>query len=80
MPKNTLFLLKNRKNRRALGAPLPDSLASGGWGLCPQTPSLRRLEAQSPDPRNKPLPPPLTMNVRIERLCTKKENKFSLIS
>ena len=29
------------KNFRALGAPPPDSRASGGWGLCPQTPSLR---------------------------------------
>jgi len=25
MPKNALFLLKNRKNRRALEAPTPDS-------------------------------------------------------
>jgi len=33
MPKNALFLVKNRKNRRALRAPPPDSLASGGWGL-----------------------------------------------
>jgi len=34
MLKNALFL-KNRKNRRALGAPPPDPLASGGWGLRP---------------------------------------------
>jgi len=40
MPKNALFLLKNRKNRRALGAPHPDPLASGGWGLRTQTPGL----------------------------------------
>jgi len=38
MPKNALFLLKNRKNRRALGIPLPDPFASGGWGLRSQTP------------------------------------------
>ena len=25
------------QNFRALGAPLPDPRASGGWGLCPQT-------------------------------------------
>jgi len=37
MPKNALILLKNRKNRRALGALPPDPLASGGWGFSPQT-------------------------------------------
>ena len=26
------------------------SRASGGWGLCPRTPSLRRLGASPPDP------------------------------
>ena len=35
---------------RALGAPPPDPRASGGWRLCPQTPSLRRLGASPPDP------------------------------
>jgi len=55
MPKNALFLLKNRKNRRTLGAPPPDPLASGG--LCPQTLiGLRRLEASPPDPCNSLLP------------------------
>jgi len=45
MPKNELFLLKNR-------TPPPDPLASP-----PQTPiGLRRLGAPSPDPRNIPLP------------------------
>ena len=38
------------QNFRALGAPHPDPRASGGWGLCPQTPSLRRLGASPPDP------------------------------
>ena len=38
------------QNFRALGAPPPDSRASGGWGLCPQTPSLRQLGASPPDP------------------------------
>jgi len=50
IPKNALFLLKNSKNRRALGlrpqtsllpaaggsAPRPP--ASGSWGLCPRAP------------------------------------------
>jgi len=56
--------LKNRKNRRALEAPPPDTLlpvdggftsgplASGGWRRSPQTPSgLRRLEAPPTNPR-----------------------------
>ena len=53
------------QNFRALVAPPPDPHASSGWGLCPQTPSLRRLGlrpqtpiglrrlgAPSPDPQN----------------------------
>ena len=51
------------QNFRALGA-LPmrlpmrcpclyrDPHASGGWGLCPQTSSLRQLRASPPDPLN----------------------------
>jgi len=64
MPKNSLFLLKNRKNRRALGFPPPDPLppaaaweifprppASGGWGLRFQTPvGFRRLGDPPPAP------------------------------
>ena len=55
------------ENFRALGAPPPDPRASGGWGLCPHTPSLRRLGAlphtpiglrrlgaPPPDPQNSP--------------------------
>jgi len=38
MPKNALFLFKNRKNRQALGAPPLDPLTSGGWGLCSRPP------------------------------------------
>ena len=38
------------QNFRALGAPPPDPRASGGWGLCPQTPSLQQLGASPPDP------------------------------
>ena len=38
------------QNFRALGAPPPHPRASGGWGLCPQTPSLQRLGASPPDP------------------------------
>jgi len=40
MPESTSFLFKNRKNRPALGALLPDPYFSGGWGLGLQTPSL----------------------------------------
>ena len=29
--------------------------ASGGWGLCPQTPRLRRLGASPPDPHWPPV-------------------------
>ena len=39
------------QNFQALGAPPPNPRASGGWGLCPQTPnSLQRLGAPPPDP------------------------------
>ena len=48
-PKMKLFLQKNAKLFSA-GAPPPDPRASGGYGLCPQTPSLRRLRASPPDP------------------------------
>ena len=44
-----LFLQKNAKFSSA-GSPPPDPRASGGWGLCPQTPSLRQLGASLPDP------------------------------
>ena len=36
------------QNFLALGAPPPDPRASGGWGLCPQTPSLQQLGASPP--------------------------------
>ena len=42
------------QNFRALGAPPPDPRASGGWGLCPQTPSHRQLGASPPDPHWSP--------------------------
>ena len=38
------------QNFRARGAPPQDPHASGGWGLCPQTPSLRWLGALPSDP------------------------------
>ena len=38
------------QNFRALGALPPGPSVSGGWGLCPQTPSLRQLGAPPPDP------------------------------
>jgi len=36
MPKNALFLEKNRKNRRALGAPPKNPFASAGGGFAPR--------------------------------------------
>ena len=42
------------QNYRALGAPPPYPRASGGWELCPQTPSLRRPGASPPDPQTQP--------------------------
>ena len=43
-----IYFCKTMQKFRALGAPPPDHRASDGWGLCPQTPSLRRL---GPDPQ-----------------------------
>ena len=43
-PKMSYFC-KKMQNFRALGAPPPDPRASGGWGICPQTPSLRQRGA-----------------------------------
>ena len=45
-----LFLQKKCKIFNRWGLPPPHPRASGGWGLCPQTPSLRRLGASPPDP------------------------------
>ena len=42
------------QNFQSLGAPPPDPRASGGWGLCPQTPSLQRLGASPPDLQTQP--------------------------
>ena len=42
------------QNFGALGALPPDPRASGNCGLCPQTPSLQRLGASSPDPQTAP--------------------------
>ena len=50
-PKINLFLQKKAEFSRAGGSP-PDPRASGGWGLCPQTPSLRRLGAKPSHPQN----------------------------
>ena len=44
------------QNFRALGAPLPDLHASGGWGLHPQTPiDLQRQRAPPQTPQTAPL-------------------------
>ena len=48
-----LFLQKNAKFWRA-GGSAPSPRASGVCGLCPQTPSLQRLGASSPDPQTAP--------------------------
>ena len=40
------------QNFRALGAPPPDPRASGGWGLCPQTPNTApplRISGYAPE-------------------------------
>ena len=38
-PKIKLFLKKKKQNFQALGAPLPDPRASGGWGFAPRPPN-----------------------------------------
>ena len=53
------------QNFRALGAPPPGPRASGGWGLCPRTPSLRRWELRLQTPigiRRLGAPPPEPQN------------------
>ena len=51
------YFLKKTQNFRALGAPPPDSRASGGWGFCPQAPiGLQRLGALPPGPQISPPP------------------------
>jgi len=69
MPKNALFLLKNRKNCRTLGALPPDPLGSGDWGLSPQPPVIG---GSHPDPHWPPVagdsaskPQELTPNDKI---------------
>ena len=48
------YFCKKMQNFRALGAPPPDLRASGSWGLCTQTPSLRQVGASPPDPQTWP--------------------------
>ena len=52
------YFCKKMQTFRALEAPPPDPRTSGGWGLCPQTPSLWRLGASPPDPHWAPGAPP----------------------
>ena len=74
-PKVKLFL--QTQKFQALGAPPPDPPASGGWGLCPQTPNgLRRLGAKTPDPKTQPTPLPISgyapeLLILLEDECTK---------
>ena len=44
------------QNFRALGAPPPDPRASGGWGLCPQTPGPPVAGGGAPRAPKQPLP------------------------
>ena len=76
------------QNFRALGAPPPHPRASGGWGLCPQTPSLQRLGASPPDPHWPPAaggsaprppkqPPPLRISGYAPERTTGQQSKHS---
>ena len=49
------YFCKKIQNFLALGALPPGPRASSGWGLFPQTPSLRRLKATLP---HRKMPPP----------------------
>ena len=62
------------QNFLALGAPPLDPRASGGWGLCPQTPSLRRLGAQPP----KQPPPYLQTVLQNFHDCHFQVNRFNI--
>ena len=71
------------QNFRALGAPPPDPHASGGWGLCPQTPSLRQLGASPPDPHwppaaggSAPRPPKQPPPLRISGYAPAQDHWF----
>ena len=58
------------QNFQALGALPPDPRASGGWGLCSQTPkSLWRLGAQPPDPQTQPPPQSRISSYAPAALC-----------
>ena len=75
-----LFLQKNSKIFERWGPPTPGPRASGGWGLCPQTPiGLRRLRAPPPDP---PKNPTLQISVYapVRHKCTNKDLKLGLQS
>jgi len=51
-PTYAYILLKNRKNRRALGAPPPYPLVSGSWGMFapdPQPPAAGGSTPRHPD-------------------------------
>ena len=55
------YFCKKMQNLRALGAQPSEVRASGGWGLCPQTPSLHQLGAHPQTPiglRQQGVPPP----------------------
>jgi len=48
MPKSTLFSMKNRKNRPALGVLPPDSLCLRRLGVRLQTPALALISLRIP--------------------------------
>ena len=60
------------QNFRALGAKPPHPRASGGWGLFPQTPSLRRLGASPPNPQTQPPHCEFLATRLPEMLCIRK--------
>ena len=69
------YFCKKMQNFQALGAPPPDPRASGGWGLCPQTPSLGQLGASPPDPQNSP---PLRISGYALGNLYRARNKFKI--
>ena len=80
------YFFKKMQNFRALEARPPDPPASGGWGLCPQTPRFQQLGALPPTPiglwqLGSPLPDPKSAPPHCEFLATRlnrfRENQTS---
>ena len=54
------------QNFRALGAQPPDPHASGGWGICLQTPRLPKQPLATRLTRSEPLDVPKSMLLKIK--------------